>query len=50
MIYLKGAFSSFVSFIKLDQRYMESIFIHESFIKVFPTHKMWRKYGVSLAM
>ena len=48
MIYLKDAFSSFVSFI--GQRCMESIFIHESFIKVLPTHKMWRKWGVSLTM
>ena len=50
MIYLKDAFSSFVSFIELSQRCMESIFIHESFIKVLPTHKMWRKWGVSLTM
>ena len=35
--------SFLVKFIKVDQRYVELFFIRRTFIKVFPTHKMWGK-------
>ena len=34
----------------MGQRYGEQIFIHETFFKVFATHKMWSKCGVNCTM